>query len=164
MAKDTFPHHWREGNIPSGARCEICRRTCSSSDVLAGMRCQWCGITVRLKTKIKVSPQKTTVANNARQHVACACFNSVCVILCRHTLPVISLCRQSAVWDGYATCFFTLLVCEYARGTLARCTATASLRATRMSWVSLWSPTSMGRQGSLVVSVGLVTGLVTRSD
>ncbi len=32
--------------MSSGARCEVCRRTCSSSDILAGMRCEWCGITV----------------------------------------------------------------------------------------------------------------------
>ncbi|KAG7251834.1 hypothetical protein CRUP_025194, partial [Coryphaenoides rupestris] len=44
---DTFQHHWREGNLPSGARCEVCRRSCSSSDFLAGMRCEWCGITLR---------------------------------------------------------------------------------------------------------------------
>ncbi|KAI2657044.1 Diacylglycerol kinase theta [Labeo rohita] len=43
--KDTYQHHWREGNMSSGARCEVCRRTCSSSDVLAGVRCEWCGIT-----------------------------------------------------------------------------------------------------------------------
>ncbi|XP_056138784.1 diacylglycerol kinase theta [Lampris incognitus] len=42
---DTFHHHWREGNLSSGARCEVCRRTCGSSDVLAGMRCEWCGVT-----------------------------------------------------------------------------------------------------------------------
>uniref|UniRef100_A0A8C5CPI6 Diacylglycerol kinase n=1 Tax=Gadus morhua TaxID=8049 RepID=A0A8C5CPI6_GADMO len=42
---DTFQHHWREGNLPTGARCEGCRRSCASSDVLAGMRCEWCGIT-----------------------------------------------------------------------------------------------------------------------
>lgn len=41
-----FHHHWREGNMASGARCEVCRRACGSSDVLAGMRCEWCGITV----------------------------------------------------------------------------------------------------------------------
>lgn len=29
----------------SGARCELCHRVCSSSDVLAGIRCEWCGIT-----------------------------------------------------------------------------------------------------------------------
>ncbi|XP_008062189.2 diacylglycerol kinase theta, partial [Carlito syrichta] len=40
---DTQHHHWREGNLPSGARCEVCRKTCGSSDVLAGVRCEWCG-------------------------------------------------------------------------------------------------------------------------
>ncbi|KAM4621925.1 diacylglycerol kinase theta [Polymixia lowei] len=43
--QDTFHHHWREGNLWSGARCEVCRRSCGSSDVLSGMRCEWCGIT-----------------------------------------------------------------------------------------------------------------------
>ncbi|GAB1289967.1 Diacylglycerol kinase theta [Apodemus speciosus] len=33
---DMYHHHWREGNLPSGARCEVCRKTCGSSDVLAG--------------------------------------------------------------------------------------------------------------------------------
>ncbi|XP_073778438.1 diacylglycerol kinase theta [Danio rerio] len=42
---DTYQHHWREGNMGSGARCELCHRVCSSSDVLAGIRCEWCGIT-----------------------------------------------------------------------------------------------------------------------
>ncbi|XP_073094008.1 diacylglycerol kinase theta isoform X3 [Manis javanica] len=37
-------HHWREGNLPSGARCEVCRKACGSSDVLAGVRCEWCGV------------------------------------------------------------------------------------------------------------------------
>ncbi|XP_028638236.1 diacylglycerol kinase theta isoform X2 [Grammomys surdaster] len=41
---DTYHHHWREGNLPSGARCEVCRKTCGSSDVLAGVRCEWCGV------------------------------------------------------------------------------------------------------------------------
>ncbi|XP_048220034.1 diacylglycerol kinase theta isoform X1 [Perognathus longimembris pacificus] len=41
---DMYLHHWREGNLPSGARCEVCKKSCSSSDVLAGMRCQWCGV------------------------------------------------------------------------------------------------------------------------
>ena len=47
LLQDTTPHHWREGNLASAARCEVCRRSCGSSDVLAGMRCEWCGITVR---------------------------------------------------------------------------------------------------------------------
>ncbi|KAM4854143.1 diacylglycerol kinase theta [Thomomys bottae] len=41
---DTQLHHWREGNLPSGARCEVCKKSCSSSDVLAGVRCEWCGV------------------------------------------------------------------------------------------------------------------------
>lgn len=32
--------------MPSGARCELCRKTCGSSDVPAGVRCEWCGIQV----------------------------------------------------------------------------------------------------------------------
>ncbi|XP_077589720.1 diacylglycerol kinase theta [Stigmatopora nigra] len=43
--EDTFGHHWREGNLPAGARCWVCRRSCGSSDVLAGFRCEWCNIT-----------------------------------------------------------------------------------------------------------------------
>uniref|UniRef100_A0A8C4S5G4 Diacylglycerol kinase n=1 Tax=Erpetoichthys calabaricus TaxID=27687 RepID=A0A8C4S5G4_ERPCA len=42
---DTYHHHWREGNLSSSARCEVCKRTCGSSEVLSGMRCEWCGIT-----------------------------------------------------------------------------------------------------------------------
>ncbi|KAG8508623.1 Diacylglycerol kinase theta, partial [Galemys pyrenaicus] len=42
--RDPQHHHWREGNLPSGARCEVCRKACGSSDVLAGVRCEWCGV------------------------------------------------------------------------------------------------------------------------
>uniref|UniRef100_A0A8C9NFY2 Diacylglycerol kinase n=1 Tax=Serinus canaria TaxID=9135 RepID=A0A8C9NFY2_SERCA len=41
---DTYHHHWREGNLSSSARCEFCKKTCGSSEVLSGMRCEWCGI------------------------------------------------------------------------------------------------------------------------
>ncbi|XP_056374232.1 diacylglycerol kinase theta isoform X2 [Hyla sarda] len=41
---DTYHHHWREGNLSSSARCEVCKKTCGSSEVLSGMRCEWCGI------------------------------------------------------------------------------------------------------------------------
>ncbi|KAJ3602777.1 hypothetical protein NHX12_030525 [Muraenolepis orangiensis] len=54
---DTFQHHWREGNLPSGARCEVCRRSCASSDVLAGMRCEWCGITSHAACYVILSPE-----------------------------------------------------------------------------------------------------------
>lgn len=44
--QDTYHHHWREGNLSSSARCEFCKKTCGSSEVLSGMRCEWCGILV----------------------------------------------------------------------------------------------------------------------
>jgi len=44
--QDTYHHHWREGNLSSSARCEVCKKTCGSSEVLSGMRCEWCGILV----------------------------------------------------------------------------------------------------------------------
>ncbi|KAJ4922560.1 hypothetical protein JOQ06_016564 [Pogonophryne albipinna] len=48
LQQDTFHHHWREGNLPAAARCDVCRRSCSSSDVMTGTRCEWCGITCTL--------------------------------------------------------------------------------------------------------------------
>ncbi|XP_053507277.1 diacylglycerol kinase theta [Ictalurus furcatus] len=54
---DMFHHHWREGNTASGARCEVCRRVCGSSDVLAGMRCEWCGITTHPACCIMIPPE-----------------------------------------------------------------------------------------------------------
>ncbi|OCT59255.1 diacylglycerol kinase theta [Xenopus laevis] len=41
---DTYHHHWREGNMSSSARCEVCKKNCGSSEVLSGMKCEWCGI------------------------------------------------------------------------------------------------------------------------
>ncbi|XP_034535331.1 diacylglycerol kinase theta, partial [Notolabrus celidotus] len=57
LQQDTFHHHWREGNLPSAARCEVCRRSCGSSDVMAGMRCEWCGITSHAACYLSVSPE-----------------------------------------------------------------------------------------------------------
>ncbi|KAM8733528.1 diacylglycerol kinase theta [Acanthopagrus schlegelii] len=57
--QDTFHHHWREGNLASGARCEVCRRSCGSSDVLAGMRCEWCGCTSHAACYLSVPPECT---------------------------------------------------------------------------------------------------------
>ncbi|XP_036982843.2 diacylglycerol kinase theta isoform X2 [Artibeus jamaicensis] len=54
---DTHYHHWREGNLPSGARCEVCRRTCGSSDVLAGLRCEWCGVQVHAVCSAALAPE-----------------------------------------------------------------------------------------------------------
>nr|XP_061832824.1 diacylglycerol kinase theta-like [Nerophis lumbriciformis] len=57
--QSTFHHHWREGNLASSARCEVCRRSCSSSDVLAGMRCEWCNVTCHTPCYLNVAPECT---------------------------------------------------------------------------------------------------------
>lgn len=59
LEQDTFHHHWREGNLASAARCEVCRRSCGSSDVLAGMKCEWCGITSHAACYLSVPPECT---------------------------------------------------------------------------------------------------------
>ncbi|XP_033489458.1 diacylglycerol kinase theta [Epinephelus lanceolatus] len=59
LQQDTFHHHWREGNLASAARCEVCRRSCGSSDVLSGMRCEWCGITSHGACYLSVPPECT---------------------------------------------------------------------------------------------------------
>ncbi|XP_052591721.1 diacylglycerol kinase theta isoform X3 [Peromyscus californicus insignis] len=56
---DTYHHHWREGNLPSGARCEVCRKTCGSSDVLAGVRCEWCGVQAHSVCSTALTPECT---------------------------------------------------------------------------------------------------------
>ncbi|ENN74470.1 hypothetical protein YQE_08916, partial [Dendroctonus ponderosae] len=38
-------HHWREGNLPSGSKCEHCRKTCSNTECLSGYQCEWCRMT-----------------------------------------------------------------------------------------------------------------------
>ncbi|KAM9740673.1 LOW QUALITY PROTEIN: diacylglycerol kinase theta [Menidia menidia] len=57
LEQDTFHHHWREGNLSSASRCDVCRRSCGSSEVLAGMRCQWCGITTHAACYLGVAAQ-----------------------------------------------------------------------------------------------------------
>ncbi|CAF0882276.1 unnamed protein product [Didymodactylos carnosus] len=47
-------HHWREGNLPTNSKCAVCRKTCWSSECLAGMRCEWCGITTHSTCRMKV--------------------------------------------------------------------------------------------------------------
>ncbi|XP_054564765.1 diacylglycerol kinase theta isoform X2 [Eptesicus fuscus] len=56
---DTHHHHWREGNLPSGARCEVCRKACGSSEVLAGLRCEWCGVQVHTACSPALAPECT---------------------------------------------------------------------------------------------------------
>lgn len=45
----TDTHHWIEGNLHSGARCQVCTKSCASTDCLTGFRCGWCGISVHTK-------------------------------------------------------------------------------------------------------------------
>ncbi|XP_053433833.1 diacylglycerol kinase theta isoform X4 [Nycticebus coucang] len=52
-------HHWREGNLSSGARCEVCRKMCSSSEVLAGLRCEWCGVQAHSVCSTVLAPECT---------------------------------------------------------------------------------------------------------
>uniref|UniRef100_A0A8C5TD49 Diacylglycerol kinase n=1 Tax=Malurus cyaneus samueli TaxID=2593467 RepID=A0A8C5TD49_9PASS len=56
---DTYHHHWREGNLSSSARCEVCKKTCGSSEVLSGMRCEWCGILAHAACYVIVTPECT---------------------------------------------------------------------------------------------------------
>ncbi|XP_019410758.1 PREDICTED: diacylglycerol kinase theta [Crocodylus porosus] len=56
---DTYHHHWREGNLSSNARCEVCKKTCGSSEVLSGMRCEWCGILAHVACYTAVTPECT---------------------------------------------------------------------------------------------------------
>ena len=39
-------HHWREGNLPPGAKCLVCRKSCWSGECLASWKCEWCGLAV----------------------------------------------------------------------------------------------------------------------
>ncbi|CAF1594624.1 unnamed protein product, partial [Adineta ricciae] len=48
-------HHWREGNLPTNSKCAVCRKTCWSSECLAGMRCEWCGITTHSTCRSRVT-------------------------------------------------------------------------------------------------------------
>ncbi|XP_039694296.1 diacylglycerol kinase theta isoform X2 [Pteropus medius] len=56
---DARQHHWREGNLPAGARCEVCRRPCGSMDVLAGLRCQRCGVQAHAVCAAALAPECT---------------------------------------------------------------------------------------------------------
>lgn len=54
--QDSWPHHWREGCASSSARCEVCRRSCGSSELLTGLRCEWCGLTSHGTCFVSVAP------------------------------------------------------------------------------------------------------------
>ncbi|XP_069482496.1 diacylglycerol kinase theta isoform X2 [Ambystoma mexicanum] len=75
--QDTFHHHWREGNLSSSARCEVCKKTCGSSEVLSGMRCEWCGILAHAACYIIVPPLCTFgKLRNMLLHPNCVRFYS----------------------------------------------------------------------------------------
>ncbi|XP_037685109.1 diacylglycerol kinase theta isoform X2 [Choloepus didactylus] len=56
---DTYHHHWREGSPSSGARCEVCRKACGSSEVLVGLRCEWCGVQAHSVCHVALAPECT---------------------------------------------------------------------------------------------------------
>ena len=74
-------HHWIEGNLPSSARCQVCTKSCSSSDCLTGFRCGWCGIEVSVCVCV------------------CAC---VCVCVCDGVCVCVMVCVR--VCDGVCVC------------------------------------------------------------
>ncbi|XP_075993586.1 diacylglycerol kinase theta [Genypterus blacodes] len=77
LQTETFHHHWREGNLPSAARCEVCRRSCGSSDILVGMRCEWCGITSHAVCYPQVPPECTMGRLRSMMlHPTCVHLNS----------------------------------------------------------------------------------------
>ncbi|XP_078057043.1 diacylglycerol kinase theta isoform X2 [Mustelus asterias] len=55
--RESYHHHWREGNLSSGARCDVCKKSCGSSEVLSGIRCEWCGTTVHADCYSSLTPE-----------------------------------------------------------------------------------------------------------
>ncbi|XP_038648838.1 diacylglycerol kinase theta [Scyliorhinus canicula] len=55
--RESYHHHWREGNLSSSARCDVCKKSCSSSEVLSGIRCEWCGTTVHADCYSSLTPE-----------------------------------------------------------------------------------------------------------
>ncbi|KAL1492011.1 hypothetical protein ABEB36_012517 [Hypothenemus hampei] len=47
-------HHWREGNLPNGSKCEYCKKTCSSAECLTGYQCEWCRMTCHAMCHLSV--------------------------------------------------------------------------------------------------------------
>ncbi|XP_058157876.1 LOW QUALITY PROTEIN: diacylglycerol kinase theta [Dasypus novemcinctus] len=56
---DTYHHHWREGSLSSGARCDVCHKACGSSEVLVGLRCEWCGVQAHSACHTALPPECT---------------------------------------------------------------------------------------------------------
>ncbi|XP_032876349.1 diacylglycerol kinase theta isoform X2 [Amblyraja radiata] len=55
--RESYHHHWREGNLLPSARCDVCKKACGSSEVLSGFRCEWCGITVHADCYSDLTPE-----------------------------------------------------------------------------------------------------------
>ncbi|XP_072439804.1 LOW QUALITY PROTEIN: diacylglycerol kinase theta [Chiloscyllium punctatum] len=55
--RESYHHHWREGNLSSAARCDVCKKSCGSSEVLSGIRCEWCGIAVHADCYSSLTPE-----------------------------------------------------------------------------------------------------------
>ncbi|XP_015228773.1 PREDICTED: diacylglycerol kinase theta [Cyprinodon variegatus] len=77
LQQNMFHHHWREGNQASAAKCEVCRRSCGSSEALSGMRCEWCGITCHAACYRLVSPEcNLGRLRNMLLHPSIVCLDS----------------------------------------------------------------------------------------
>ncbi|XP_069782226.1 diacylglycerol kinase theta [Narcine bancroftii] len=55
--RESYHHHWREGNLSPSARCDVCKKSCGSSEVLSGIRCEWCGVTVHADCYSGLTPE-----------------------------------------------------------------------------------------------------------
>uniref|UniRef100_UPI00398E7B8A diacylglycerol kinase theta isoform X2 n=1 Tax=Pristiophorus japonicus TaxID=55135 RepID=UPI00398E7B8A len=55
--RESYHHHWREGNLSPSARCDVCKKCCGSAEVLSGIRCEWCGTTVHADCYSNLTPE-----------------------------------------------------------------------------------------------------------
>ncbi|PAV83429.1 hypothetical protein WR25_08674 [Diploscapter pachys] len=51
-------HHMREGNLPKDSKCVVCKKSCFSTECLAGMRCEWCGQTLPMEQLLNITAQE----------------------------------------------------------------------------------------------------------
>ncbi len=67
-------HHWREGNLPANSKCHYCRKACWSAECLAGMRCEWCVMTVSNSFK---KPPKFSLYLSPPVQAHAACYRNL---------------------------------------------------------------------------------------
>ena len=61
-------HHWQEGNLPSGSKCFLCKKSCSTSECLASVKCKWCATTVSKHTQnFQFQPSHAVFVVNVEQ-------------------------------------------------------------------------------------------------